>query len=92
MAANTKEKDMDSLLPSYGHLPATGYVRQSQLVANPKYPERPSIVPFSSATLWRKVKDGSFPKPVSLSKRITAWNVEDVRAWLKSHTIAQVTD
>jgi prophage regulatory protein len=53
-------------------LPAIGYVRQSQLI--------PTVFPFSSATLWRKVKDGTFPKPVKLGRRITAWRVEDIRA------------
>ncbi len=53
-------------------LPAIGYVRQSQLI--------PAIFPFSSATLWRKVKDGTFPKPVKLGPRITAWRVADIRA------------
>lgn len=58
----------------FGELPATGYVRQSQLI--------PAPVPFSSATLWRRVKAGTFPKPVKLSERVTAWRVEDVRQWL----------
>ena len=52
-----------------GTLPETGYVRQSQLI--------PVIFPFSPATLWRKVKAGTFPKPVKLGPRITAWRVED---------------
>jgi prophage regulatory protein len=59
---------------SYGVLPATGYMRQSQLI--------PAIFPFSPATLWRKVKAGSFPKPVKLGPRITAWRVEDIRELL----------
>lgn len=59
-----------------GELPATGYVRQSQLI--------PAIIPFSSATLWRKVKAGQFPRPVKLSERVTAWRVDDVRAWMQS--------
>lgn len=59
-----------------GRLPAEGYVRQSQLV--------PAIVPFSAPTLWRKVKAGTFPKPVKLSSRVTAWKVEAVRAWLEN--------
>ena len=58
-------------IESYGVLPATGYMRQSQLI--------PAIFPFSSATLWRKVKAGTFPKPVKLGPRITAWRVEDIR-------------
>jgi prophage regulatory protein len=56
---------------SYGVLPATGYMRQSQLI--------PAIFPFSPATLWRKVNEGTFPKPVKLAPRITAWRVEDIR-------------
>ncbi len=65
-----------ALISTNGELPATGYVRQAQLI--------PAIVPFSSATLWRKVKTGDFPQPVKLSERITAWRVEDVRAWMES--------
>jgi len=41
-------------------------------------------VPFSSATLWRKVKSGEFPAPKKLSERVTAWRVEDVRQWLNT--------
>lgn len=58
-----------------GHLPQTGYLRQAQLI--------PAIFPFSSATLWRKVKAGTFPKPVKLGPRITAWRVEDIREALQ---------
>jgi predicted DNA-binding transcriptional regulator AlpA len=58
----------------YGAMPATGYMRQSQLI--------PAIFPFSTATLWRKVKAGTFPKPVKLGPRITAWRVEDIRKLL----------
>jgi prophage regulatory protein len=56
-------------------LPETGFVRQSQLI--------PHIIPFSSSTLWRKVKAGEFPAPVKLSSRVTAWRAEDVRAWMQ---------
>ncbi|MDT3669518.1 MAG: AlpA family phage regulatory protein [Aromatoleum sp.] len=61
-----------------GRLPETGYVRPSQLV--------PVILPISHPTLWRWVKAGKFPKPVKLSGRVSAWRVEDVRAWLKNPT------
>ena len=61
----------------YGVLPATGYVREKQLIGG-------GILPFSAKTLWRKVKDGTFPAPVKLSERITAWKVESVREWLDS--------
>ncbi len=61
-----------------GKLPATGFIRQSQLI--------PAIVPFSSATLWRKVKAGTFPTPVKLSERVTAWPVESIRQWMQTRT------
>ena len=57
-------------------LPTTGYVRQAQLLAGG--------VPFSSATLWRKVRAQTFPAPVKLSAGITAWRVEDVRSWMEN--------
>lgn len=51
-----------------------GYMRQKELM---------TLLPFSPATLWRKVKDGTFIKPVRLSTRITAWNRAQVDEWLK---------
>ena len=61
------------ILSTYGALPATGFVRLPIL--------RP-IVPFSDSTLWRRVRAGTFPAPVKLSERVTAWRAEDIRAWL----------
>ena len=71
---------MKKSISPFGELPETGYVRQAQLI--------PDIIPFSSATLWREVKAGSFPVPVKLSQRVTAWRVEDVREWMRSRTAA----
>ena len=62
-------------------LPESQYIRQSQLI--------PFIVPFSSATLWRKVGTGEFPKPVKLSERITAWKTSDIKTWLDSKTTGE---
>lgn len=38
---------------------------------------------FSASTIWRKVRDGSFPKPVKLSDAVTAWKAADIRAWMQ---------
>ena len=38
-------------------------------------------LPFSHATLWRRVADGGFPAPVRISPRIVAWRLADVEAW-----------
>ncbi|MDD5229395.1 MAG: AlpA family phage regulatory protein [Methylococcales bacterium] len=39
---------------------------------------------LSSSTIRRKVRDGSFPKPVQLSQSITAWRVSEIREWIKN--------
>ena len=44
---------------------------------------QPGLLPVCSATLWRMVTSGRFPSPVRLpGGRVTAWRVEDVRAWI----------
>lgn len=65
--ATTSPANFDALSDS-------AFIRQAQLI--------PSVVPFSSATLWRKCKAGQFPQPHKLSQRVTAWKVGAVRSWM----------
>jgi prophage regulatory protein len=59
------------------HLPETGFLRIKDIIA----PCGP--IPVSKSTWWAGVKSGRFPQPVrSLGDRITAWRVEDIRAWI----------
>ena len=58
-------------------LPATGFLRQPQVLR---------FVPISKSTLWRRVGAGTFPTPVKLSPRVTAWRAEDVRRWIEEQT------
>lgn len=70
---------MSALMDAHlGQLPEVGFIRQADLI--------PAIVPFSAATLWRRVKSGEFPAPVKLSARVTAWRREDIRVWMQSRT------
>lgn len=39
------------------------------------------ITPFGRSTLWRKVREGSFPKPLKISPRVVAWRESDILAW-----------
>jgi prophage regulatory protein len=39
------------------------------------------LVPFSGATIWRKVKTGEFPAPIKINPYITAWRNDEVNAW-----------
>jgi prophage regulatory protein len=76
MRAVYEARHMAKHILPLGEPPATGYLRQSQLI--------PGILPFSSATLWRMVKKGTFPVPVKISPRCTAWRSEDVAAWMQA--------
>ena len=59
------------------YLPRTGFVRQPTVIAH---------VGFSKSTLWAKVAQGAFPKPLKLGPRITAWRAEDVRDWIAARS------
>ena len=54
-------------------IPETGFLRQPQVLV---------FVPISRSTLWRRVQAGTFPGPVKLSARVTAWRAEDLRRWI----------
>ncbi|MCM5570054.1 AlpA family phage regulatory protein [Burkholderiaceae bacterium FT117] len=56
-------------------LPETGFARLPVVLAH---------VPLSRSTLWARIKAGQFPAPVKLSSRVTAWRVEDLRAWIEA--------
>ncbi len=56
-----------------------GYMRQHELLM---------ILPFSAATLWRKVRAGTFVQPVKFSERVTAWNRAKVQEWIDSQEAA----
>lgn len=60
--------------PGASALPLTGYVRQKPLL---------DVLPISGASLWRWVNAGTFPKPLKLSERVTAWDVAEVREWMR---------
>ena len=72
-------------------LPDSAFIRESQMVQSPKRPGTPAPLPFSAPTLWRKVKAGTFPKPIKLSARVTAWNVGAVRAWMTAQSQTQAS-
>jgi prophage regulatory protein len=40
------------------------------------------MLPFSAATLWRRVKDRTFPAPMKISPGVTAWRRDAVEAWV----------
>ena len=57
-------------------LPEDGFVREKALVG----PD--GLIPISRSALWEWVRKGTFPAPVKLGPRVTAWRVQDVRQFL----------
>jgi predicted DNA-binding transcriptional regulator AlpA len=41
------------------------------------------LLPFSTSTLWRRVRAGTFPAPVRVSPQVVAWRVGDIREFLR---------
>ncbi len=66
-----KTRNIDSTPAAF--LPEVGFLRQSQVLA---------IIPISKSTLWRRIRAGTFPRPIKLSARVTVWRVEDIRSWI----------
>jgi prophage regulatory protein len=62
----------------YSSFPRTGFVRLSSILA----PNGP--IPVGRSTWWAGVKEGRYPQPVKLGRRITAWRVEDIHALIKN--------
>ena len=64
-------------MPNQFELPASGFLRLPSIIA----PHGP--IPVSKSTWWAGIKTGRYPKPVKLSARISAWRVEDIRAFIE---------
>ena len=41
-----------------------------------------SLFQISRATIYRWVKEGSFPKPIHLGANMVRWKVSDIEAWI----------
>ena len=40
------------------------------------------LTSFSKATVYRKVADGSFPKPLKIGQSRVAWRKSDIAEWM----------
>ena len=60
---------------------------QSRLI---RLPEVLEMVGFSERTLYRKVENRQFPKPITISwdaigrPRLVAWRLQEVLSWISS--------
>jgi predicted DNA-binding transcriptional regulator AlpA len=64
-------------------LPETGFLRLHQIIGDKM---TPAIIPISRSTWLQGVREGRFPKPIKLTKRTTAWRVQDILALVNGGT------
>ena len=53
-----------------------------------KRPEVESITGLKRSSIYAKIEDGSFPKPIKLSMRAVGWLEHEVQEWLKNRVLA----
>ena len=41
------------------------------------------ITTFSSATIYRLISEGKFPKQIKLAERSSAWSLEEIYSWIE---------
>ena len=44
-----------------------------------------NITTLAKSTIWMKIAQGSFPKPLRLTNSIRAWKGSDIETWINSH-------
>jgi predicted DNA-binding transcriptional regulator AlpA len=68
----------DSLI-NFDKLPATAFVRLPVVCA---------LFAISAPTVWRRAKSGELPAPQKIGKRITAWQVGELRKTQARYRVA----
>lgn len=52
-------------------------------------PDKSGLIPVSPATIWRWVKNGTFPAPFKLGQNTTVWDADEIDQWLGKQREAQ---
>jgi predicted DNA-binding transcriptional regulator AlpA len=68
--AETRKKAFPAALTNFDDLPDSALVRQSVVEG---------LYGISGPTVWRRVKDGTLPRPRKPSPGCTRWNVGELR-------------
>ena len=54
--------------------------QQRSLIRNREVRSR---VGFSNTTLYEKIKEGTFPKPIRIGDRMVAWDSAEIDSWIE---------
>jgi prophage regulatory protein len=47
------------------------------------YPELRKIVPLSRTTVWRREREGTFPRAIRISKGRVGWSEQEIFGWME---------
>ena len=63
----------------------TGLIRLSRIIGDKKArPPIEPLIPISRASWWNGIREGRFPSPVRLGKRLVARRVADINRLIES--------
>jgi prophage regulatory protein len=50
------------------------------------------ITGLARSSIYEKIKNDVFPRPVQIGKRAVAWKESDVKAWIRSKTYTEAKE
>jgi hypothetical protein len=60
------------------HVKTAGFYRLTEIIGDAKR-GLPPIIPVGKTTWWDGCRTGRYPKPVKISRGVTAWRADDIR-------------
>ena len=84
-AAEIPQPKQSPAILSLNELPSDALLREAQLVTSPARPGGIAILPFSAASLHRRIAAGTWIKPLKCGARVAAWQASEVRALRDAH-------
>ena len=46
------------------------------------------ITGLSRSSIYRKIKDGDFPRPIRVGPKAVRWKLSEINAWIESRPVA----
>ena len=53
-----------------------------------RLPQAKAMIGSAASTMWKGVKEGTLPPPISLGPRTVTWRESELQAWIDANTYA----
>ena len=67
------------------------FLQRAQNTSNDRMLRLPQVkdkIGYAASTIWKAVKEGTLPAPISLGPRSVAWRESELQAWIDANTYA----